>query len=255
MLRGLSPVRLRPSSWPRPARHVEDAGQGPSVAAQKPVWTRKPVARIVWAHTVRSPCHLRPRRPAAGSIPPFFRTFQAGRRELTAQTGQFAEDAPTVQAAPPPRFPAPYRGRFAGHASALDDGAGATIAASAGISVQTVEHVFGTKRELLKTVMDIATGDDEPIPVSERDWVRWVHATSQAGDLLESSRLHRPGRPPSGPPASSPWSTRPPPANRSRRWHASSSSNANGARGIVDMLAQRASLRADISCATAAGIM
>ena len=50
--------------------------------------------------------------------------------------------------------------------------------------MQTVELVFGTKRELLKTVVDIATaGDDEPIPVSERDWVRWAHATSQAGDF------------------------------------------------------------------------
>ena len=52
--------------------------------------------------------------------------------------------------------------------------------------MQNVELVFGTKRELLKTVVDIATaGDDEPIPVSERDWVRRAQATSQAGDLLE----------------------------------------------------------------------
>ena len=47
--------------------------------------------------------------------------------------------------------------------------------------MQTVELVFGTKRELLKNVVDIATaGDDEPIPVSERDWIRWAQATSQA---------------------------------------------------------------------------
>jgi len=47
------------------------------------------------------------------------------------------------------------------------------IANAAGVAVQTVELVFGTKRELLKAVIDVAiAGDDQPVPVLQRDWAR-----------------------------------------------------------------------------------
>lgn len=52
--------------------------------------------------------------------------------------------------------------------------AGATvraIAGQAGVSVPTVELVFGTKARLLKAAIDVAiVGDDEVVPVLERDW-------------------------------------------------------------------------------------
>jgi AcrR family transcriptional regulator len=44
-------------------------------------------------------------------------------------------------------------------------------AAEAGVSVPTVELVFGTKPQLLKAVIDVAiAGDDQPVPVLHRDW-------------------------------------------------------------------------------------
>jgi AcrR family transcriptional regulator len=47
------------------------------------------------------------------------------------------------------------------------------IATAAGVAVQTVELAFGTKRELLKAVVDISiAGDDQPLPVLQRDWAR-----------------------------------------------------------------------------------
>lgn len=52
--------------------------------------------------------------------------------------------------------------------------AGATmraIATEAGVSVPTVEALFGTKARLLKAAIDVAiAGDDEPVPVLGRSW-------------------------------------------------------------------------------------
>jgi AcrR family transcriptional regulator len=52
--------------------------------------------------------------------------------------------------------------------------AGATmraIATEAGVSVPTVEALFGTKARVLKAAIDVAiAGDDEPVPVLGRDW-------------------------------------------------------------------------------------
>jgi AcrR family transcriptional regulator len=43
------------------------------------------------------------------------------------------------------------------------------IAERAGVAVQTVYAVFGTKRELLRQLIEATiTGDDEPLPISER---------------------------------------------------------------------------------------
>ena len=47
----------------------------------------------------------------------------------------------------------------------------AAIAAAAGVSVPTIEQVFRTKANLLKAAIDVAiAGDDEPVPMLERNW-------------------------------------------------------------------------------------
>ncbi|MGW4640993.1 TetR family transcriptional regulator [Sphaerisporangium sp. NPDC004334] len=54
------------------------------------------------------------------------------------------------------------------------------VAAAAGVSVPTVELLFGTKARLLKATIDVAiAGDDEAVPVLERDWT--VSALNAAG--------------------------------------------------------------------------
>jgi AcrR family transcriptional regulator len=51
----------------------------------------------------------------------------------------------------------------------------AAVAAEAGVSVQTVYNVVGGKAALLKTVYDVTmAGDDEPVPISERPFIRAV---------------------------------------------------------------------------------
>ena len=58
------------------------------------------------------------------------------------------------------------------------------IANVAGVAVQTVELVFGTKRELLKAVIDVAiAGDDQPVPVLQRDWAR-AESTAEVTEFL-----------------------------------------------------------------------
>jgi AcrR family transcriptional regulator len=53
-----------------------------------------------------------------------------------------------------------------------------SIAAEAGVSLPTVELLFGTKPQLLHVVLDVAiAGDDDPIPVLSRAWV--AHAQSK----------------------------------------------------------------------------
>lgn len=51
------------------------------------------------------------------------------------------------------------------------------IAEQAAVSVQTVYAVFGTKRELLRQVIESTiTGDDEPLPITERREAKAVAA-------------------------------------------------------------------------------
>jgi AcrR family transcriptional regulator len=69
----------------------------------------------------------------------------------------------------------------------LDRGyAGATVravAARAGVSVPTVEALFGTKGRLLKAAIDVAiAGDDEPVAVLSRPW---ADEASEAESLAE----------------------------------------------------------------------
>jgi AcrR family transcriptional regulator len=46
------------------------------------------------------------------------------------------------------------------------------IADGAGVAVQTVYYLFGTKRNLLARVLDASiAGDLEPVPIAERPWV------------------------------------------------------------------------------------
>jgi AcrR family transcriptional regulator len=68
--------------------------------------------------------------------------------------------------------------------------AGATIravAAQAGVSVPTVEALFGTKARLLKAAIDVAiAGDDEPVPVLERGWAAEASEAADAESLLST---------------------------------------------------------------------
>jgi AcrR family transcriptional regulator len=59
------------------------------------------------------------------------------------------------------------------------DGYGATtlqaVADEAEVAVQTIYATFGTKRQLLAEVVDVAiAGDDEPLAVNDRDWMHGV---------------------------------------------------------------------------------
>src|ERR1700760_3214055 len=62
------------------------------------------------------------------------------------------------------------------------------VAAQAGVSVKTVEALFGTKAELLKTTVDYAiAGDLRPVPVLGRESVAAMQAAADAAAVL---RLH-----------------------------------------------------------------
>lgn len=55
------------------------------------------------------------------------------------------------------------------------------VATRAGVSTPTVELTFGTKRQLLKAVVDVTTaGDDEPVPMLERRAAQDAAAASTA---------------------------------------------------------------------------
>ena len=59
------------------------------------------------------------------------------------------------------------------------------IAAKAGVSVPTVELLFGTKAQLLHVVIDVAVaGDDEPVPVLSRAWAADAQAVRDLADFL-----------------------------------------------------------------------
>jgi AcrR family transcriptional regulator len=59
------------------------------------------------------------------------------------------------------------------------------IAAEAGVSVPTVELLFGTKAQLLHVVIDVAiAGEDEPVPVLSRAWAADVQSVRDLADFL-----------------------------------------------------------------------
>jgi AcrR family transcriptional regulator len=59
------------------------------------------------------------------------------------------------------------------------------IAAAAGVSVPTVELLFGTKAQLLHVVIDVAiAGDDEPVPVLSRAWAADAQSARELSHFL-----------------------------------------------------------------------
>jgi AcrR family transcriptional regulator len=60
-----------------------------------------------------------------------------------------------------------------------------SIAASAGVSVASIELSFGTKVELLKAAIDVAiAGDHEPVAVLDRGWASRARATTSVTEFL-----------------------------------------------------------------------
>ncbi len=60
-----------------------------------------------------------------------------------------------------------------------------SVAERAGVSVPTVEALFGTKGRLLKAAIDVAiAGDDEPVPMLERDWATAATKATDVESLL-----------------------------------------------------------------------
>ena len=59
------------------------------------------------------------------------------------------------------------------------------VAARAGVSVATVELLFGAKPRLLKAAIDVAiAGDDEPVPVLDRAWADAALNVESAEEVL-----------------------------------------------------------------------
>lgn len=55
------------------------------------------------------------------------------------------------------------------------------VAKVAGVSVQTVYKAFANKATLLKAVFDVTVaGDDEPVPIAERDFIAAIQAEPDA---------------------------------------------------------------------------
>ncbi|MEV0899135.1 helix-turn-helix domain-containing protein [Actinoplanes sp. NPDC049802] len=60
------------------------------------------------------------------------------------------------------------------------------IARSADVAVQTLYFHFGNKATVLKELVDVlAVGDDEPVPLLDRDWVRRIEQEPDGRRALE----------------------------------------------------------------------
>lgn len=67
----------------------------------------------------------------------------------------------------------------------------AAIAAEAGVSVETVYKTFGNKPGLLKAVFDVSiVGDDEPVPMLQRELVQRIRAERDARRKLSMYGEH-----------------------------------------------------------------
>jgi AcrR family transcriptional regulator len=65
------------------------------------------------------------------------------------------------------------------------------VATTAGVSVETVYKAFRNKPGLLKAVFDVAiAGDDEPVPIQERDFVAQINAEPDAAEKLRMYARH-----------------------------------------------------------------
>jgi AcrR family transcriptional regulator len=83
----------------------------------------------------------------------------------------------------------------AAHEAFVRDGYAATtmasIAAAVGVSVETVYKAFGNKPGLMKAVFDVAVvGDDEPVPMLQREFVRRTSAEPDPRVKLRAFGLH-----------------------------------------------------------------
>lgn len=79
----------------------------------------------------------------------------------------------------------------AAHSLFVEQGYGVTvmpeIASRAGVAVQTIYFTFGTKRALLKEVVDVAiAGDSEPVATMDRPWFRDALAATTAEAMLRA---------------------------------------------------------------------
>ena len=77
----------------------------------------------------------------------------------------------------------------------VDPGYAATpltaVAARAGVAVQTVYKVFGTKKALLSALIDVTVaGDDEPVPLPERQFVAEIRQLPALRDKLSRYATH-----------------------------------------------------------------
>ncbi|WP_433824373.1 TetR/AcrR family transcriptional regulator [Actinoplanes sp. CA-015351] len=77
----------------------------------------------------------------------------------------------------------------------VDPGYAATpltaVAAEAGVAVQTVYAVFGSKRQLLSDLVDVTlAGDDEQVPLPERAFVAEIRAASGLRAKLDRFARH-----------------------------------------------------------------
>ncbi len=77
----------------------------------------------------------------------------------------------------------------------VDPGYAATpltaVAAEAGVAVQTVYKVFGTKKALLSDLIDVTiAGDDEQVPLARRQFVDDIRALTDPRAMLERYARH-----------------------------------------------------------------
>ena len=77
----------------------------------------------------------------------------------------------------------------------VDPGYAATpltaIAAEAGVAIQTVYKIFGSKSALLSALVDVTiAGDDEPVPLADRQFAADIHALTDARAKLARYATH-----------------------------------------------------------------
>ncbi len=71
---------------------------------------------------------------------------------------------------------------------------GAFLAPATGVAVQTVYYTFRTKAKLLCEVVDVTVaGEDEPIPVAQRQWMQETLSSSSAQRVLALAVEHGTG--------------------------------------------------------------
>src|SRR4051812_46989984 len=65
------------------------------------------------------------------------------------------------------------------------------LAAEAGVAVQTVYKAFGSKKALLSALVDVTVaGDDEPLPLAQRQFVADIAALTDARSKLARYAQH-----------------------------------------------------------------